>query len=189
MVRTQERRARGNAERHAEVPSESEEVRATLTPLFRPGLVRVVEITAEQPQLLHARHHGPRHGIGHGRVEEVVLEFVHDLLEGELHGHGVFRVGRRGDDGLVVAAEQIPVFGEACGLDAQVVHDPQFVVAEHGDPEVDGPDFLPGEFASEAAHLLHEGRMAGPEAHQGDGLGARLEAVGWIRHHHPRAVR
>lgn len=185
MVRPHEGGRRGNFELHAEMPGEAEEVRGALPALLGSRLIGVVEVTAEQPKLFHLRHHGIGNRIGHGGVQEVVSDGLERFRDGEGHGHRVLRVGRTRDDGPIMAPERVPIGGEAFCLVPEVVHHPEFVVSEHAHPEVDGPGLFPLHLAGIRADGFHQLRVAGPEADEGHGSGARLQAVGWVHVHHP----
>ena len=170
----------GNVEGHPEVPGQPQEVGRALSALLGPGLVRVVEVAAVQPHGLDADHHGPAQGIGHGRVQEVIPKGLDNLLDGEADGGGEFRVGRASDDGSRVLAQEVAVAGKVLRLRPQVIHDPELVVAVDEAAKVDRPDLIPVGLTAVQADLFPVGQAGDAQANQGDGLRARLQAVGWV---------
>jgi len=170
----------GQLEGHAEMAPEAQEIGRTLAPFLGPGLVGVVEVTAEEPQFLHASRQRIGNGVGDGGVEEIVSEGGDHGLNREPHRLRVFGIGGTGDDRGGVAAEHVPVGLDPLRLCPQIVHHPELVVAQEVAPEVDRPYFLPGRVAAINANLLPVGEAADAQADDGDDLRARLQAVGWI---------
>ena len=179
----------GDLEAHAEVAGEPEQIRRALPALLGARLIRIVEVAAVEPHLLHARHHGVGERVGDGGVQEVIADCIDGLLDREGDRHGKLGIGRTRDDGAVVPAEEFPVGRKGFLLHAEVVHDPELVVREELAAEVHGPDLFPRD--RRALHTDHFpiGHPGHPEPEEDYTLGTRLEAIGWVHAYHPLAVQ
>ena len=154
-----------------------QEVGAALPAFLPPRDVRVVEIAPVEAHHLYACHHGVGDGIGHGRIEKVVLEEIQHLLNRIAHRHREFLIDNRRDDGLVVPPHHGPVLWDVGCLTPHVIHEPQLVMSIDTTPKVHGPDFIEVDGTTRRTDFIHIHGSATTQTEQGDMVRSCLEAV------------